>query len=122
MHTNTIKTKIEALGIFNIANTDFLNAVNDTKREVDEIDKLLIKLTAQIVKGAHDLCGLSISRSKRESFRHYYSFRRKEAGMTGAETESIAWSLLRMGYDGGNIICVLRYNAGQNRYIYTFYF
>lgn len=120
---NTDK-KITALAVFATGNPDFLKAITEISETVRGMESRLVKMTArQIYRSFTN----AIQRHPLEAdpcvnYRFKVEHKCISQELPTDKNIELARHFLELGYIGGDIVCLERYNGGTLRYVYTFYF
>ena len=113
--------KITALATFATGNPDFLKAITEISETVRGMESRLVKMTArQIYKAFTNAIQLETDLIVNYRFKVKHKCISQE--LPTDVNINLARHFLQLGYIGGDIVCLERYNGGINRYIYTFYF
>lgn len=122
LHTDK---KIDALAIFATGNPDFLKAITEISETVRGMESRLVKMTALQIDTAFDAAtsnNSQLDEMRKSAIRFNFEYKTATHHLSADQTIQFARHFLELGYIGGDIVCSVRYNAGINRYIYTFYF
>ena len=120
LHTDK---KITALAVFATGNPDFLKAITEISETVRGMEALLMKIvTATITKAFKNAIYHSQPANAKRLHRHFYEIHVPVSEIPYNEVADLCQKFLQMGYNGSDIMATYRFNSGQNKYIYTFYF
>lgn len=116
--------KIDALAVFATGNPYFLKAITEISEMVRGMEARLVKMTArQIYKAFTNAIQYHpLEADPCVNYRFKVEHKCISQELQVDKNIELARHFLQLGYIGGDIVCLERYNGGINRYIYTFYF
>jgi len=115
--------KITALATFATGNPDFLKAITEISETVRGMESLLMKIvTATITKAFKNAIYHSQPANAKRLHRYFYEIRVPVSEIPYNEIACLCENFLQMGYNGSDIMATYRFSAGQDKYVYTFYF
>jgi len=116
--------KINALAVFATGNSNALKSISEISETVRGMEVRLVKMTARQIYRVfiNAIQYHPLEADPGVNYRFKVDHKSISQELSPEKNVELARHFLELGYIGGDIVCLERYNAGIMRYVYTFYF